>query len=199
MYPPEAAGGIGYAVLRDYIPDRALAFGTHVPGAADVDTGSWAFVLRPLDKDTTRLLVRSRVQTAATTTWLGRTFDRAVFSPMHFAMERRMMVGLKDVAETGTRSRLSNHVEVGLWTLTLALFAIAVVLVFARKFWGRGLVFVCATTALFAYLTLGQPPIFLGMLLVGWLVLNLIDASHPGKLRGTSRARRLHLGQRRTP
>ena len=110
-----------------------------------------------------------------------------------------MMVGLKEVAETGARSRLSNHVQVGLWTITLALFAIAVVLVFARKFWGRGLVFVCATTALFAYLTLGQPPIFLGLLLVGWLVLNLVDASYPGKLRGTSQPRRLHLGQRRTP
>ena len=186
MYPPEAAGGIGFAVLRDYVPDRALAFGTHVPGAADVDTGSWAFVLRPLDKGTTRLLVRSRVQTAAATTWLGLIFDRAVFSPMHFAMERRMMIGLKDVAETGTRSRLSNHVQVGLWTVTLALLAIAVVLVFARQFWGRALAVVCATAVLFEFLTLRQPPLALGVLLVGWLVLTLIDAPEPGKFRGVA-------------
>jgi ketosteroid isomerase-like protein len=184
MYPPEAAGGIGFAVLRDYVPDRVLAFGTHIPGAADIDTGSWAFVLRPLDKDTTRLLVRSRVQTTATTTWLERTFDRAVFSPMHFAMERRMMIGLKDVAETGTRSRLSNHVQVGLWTVTLALLIVAVVLVFARRFWGRALAVACAAVVLFAYLTLRQPSLFFGVLLVGWLVLNLVDAPQPGKSRG---------------
>jgi ketosteroid isomerase-like protein len=184
MYPPEAAEGIGFAVLRDYVPDRALAFGTHVPGAAAIDTGSWAFVLRPLDKDTTRLLVRSRVQTTATATWLEQTFDRAVFSPMHFAMERRMMIGLKELAETGTRSRLSNHVQVGLWTVTLALLAIAVVLVFVRQFWGRALGVACATAALFAYLTLRQPPLFFGVLLVSWLALNLIDGPQPGKSRG---------------
>lgn len=182
MYPPEAAGGIGYAVLRDYIPGRALAFGTHVPGATDGDTGSWAFILRPLDDDTTRLLVRSRVPAAAAT-WLGRVFDRAVFSPIHFAMERRTMIGLRDVAETGTRSRLSNHVHVGLWTTTAALLVMAVVLVFTRRLWRALFVVACATVVLFAYLTLRQPPIFLGVLLVLWVVTHLIEAIRARELR----------------
>jgi hypothetical protein len=37
---------------------------------------------------------------------------------------------------------------------------------------------------LFAYLTLGQPPLFFGVLLVSWLVLNLIDGPQAGKFRG---------------
>ena len=99
-----------------------------------------------------------------------------------------MMIGLKEVAETGMRSRLSNHVQVGLWTVTLALLVVAVVLVFVRQFWGRALAVACSTAALFAYLTLGQPPLFFGVLLVSWLVLNLIDIDgpQPGKFRGVA-------------
>jgi hypothetical protein len=44
MYPRERAGGVGYAVLRAFVPDRALAFGTHAPDAeASREDGSWAF------------------------------------------------------------------------------------------------------------------------------------------------------------
>jgi hypothetical protein len=177
MYPPAAAGGIGYAILRDYIPGRALAFGTHVPGADDIDTGSWAFVLRPLDDRTTRLLVRSRTLPAAATSWSARAFNVAVFSPIHFAMERRTMIGLKNVAETGSRSRLANHVQVGLWTVTFAVLAVGMVLVFTRRRWIRPLTVVAVTSALFAYLTLWQPPLIPAIALVGWLVVNLIQIS----------------------
>lgn len=169
MYPADKAGGIGFAILREYIPDRALAFGTHVPGAAnDVDSGSWTFLLRKIDPSRTRLIVRSRARPSPTR--LGRAFDRFVFSPAHFTMERRMMIGLREVAEHGSRARLANHVQVLLWTLTIGVLAVSMWLVLTSKRWLFALGLVAAATVLFAYLTLGQPSWILGAALVGALI-----------------------------
>lgn len=69
------------------------------PDAASVATtgrapdGAWAFVLEPIDDHTTRLLVRSRSGQAATP---GRFL---VFDPIHFIMERKMMLGIRKRAE----------------------------------------------------------------------------------------------------
>ena len=42
MYPPNKAGGIGFATLRAYVPGRALGFSTHAPGSSTkVGDGSW--------------------------------------------------------------------------------------------------------------------------------------------------------------
>lgn len=165
MYPPEKAGGIGFAVLREFDPGRALAFGTHVPGdTPSIDSGSWTFVLRKVDPWTTRLIVRSRAESSPT--WWGRAFDRAIFSPAHFVMERRTMIGLKEVAELGSRSRLTNHLQVVLWTLTLIMLGVAKVLVLMTEHWVRALKVVLASAALFAYLTLAQPPWIVGAVLV---------------------------------
>src|SRR5690242_3590674 len=44
MYPPDRAGGVGFATLRTYFPGYALAFGTHAVGTP-IDAredGSWA-------------------------------------------------------------------------------------------------------------------------------------------------------------
>jgi hypothetical protein len=165
MYPPEKAGGIGFAVLREYDPGRALAFGTHVPGVApSIDSGSWTFVLRKIDPWTTRLIVRSRAESSPT--WRGRAFDRAIFSPAHFVMERRTMIGLKEVAEQGSRSRLGNHLQVLLWTLTIVVLGVAKLLVLTSEHWVRALKVVAMSAVLFAYLTLGQPPWIVGAVLV---------------------------------
>jgi hypothetical protein len=169
MYPPEKAGGIGFAVLREYDPGRALAFGTHVPGAPpSLDTGSWTFALRKIDPWTTRLIVRSKGE--ASPAWWGRAFDRAIFSPAHFVMERRTMIGLKEIAEQGSRSRLANHFQVVLWTLTIVVLGVAKLLVLTSEHWVRALKIVAMSAVLFAYLTLGQPPWIVGALLVAALM-----------------------------
>jgi hypothetical protein len=165
MYPPEKAGGIGFAVLREYEQGRALAFGTHVPGAApSIDSGSWTFVLRKIDPQTTRLIVRSRAESSPT--WRSRAFDRAIFSPAHFVMERRTMIGLQEVAEQGSRSRVGNHLQVVLWTLTIVVLGVAKLLVLTSEHWVRALKVVAVSAVLFAYLTLGQPPWIVGAVLV---------------------------------
>lgn len=177
MYPPERAGGIGFAVLREYEPGRALAFGTHVPGAAeDVDTGSWTFALRKIDPWTTRLIIR---WAQSSSSWLGRAFDRAILSPMHFVMERRTMIGLKEVAEYGSRARLANHAQVVLWVLTLGAVAVAKWLVLTSEHWVRALKLVAAAAALFAYLTLGQPSWIIGGALLAVLIAWTIRVARP--------------------
>jgi hypothetical protein len=178
MYPPEKAGGIGFAVLREYDPGHALAFGTHVPGvSASIDSGSWTFVLRKIDPWSTRLIVRSRAESRPTL-W-GRAFDRLIFSPAHFVMERRTMIGLKEVAEEGSRSRLANHLQVVLWTLTLVMLGIAKLLVLTTEHWVRALKVVLSAAVLFAYLTLEQPPWFVGAVLVAALMVWTRNVARP--------------------
>lgn len=96
-----ATGSIGRRLRIDapvtvLDPNRALVIGT------------WAFVLRPLPGGRTRLLVRDR-----DTGWLrqaaprrsgvlraaGGLIDYVLGEPLHFAMTRRMMLGLKQRAE----------------------------------------------------------------------------------------------------
>ncbi len=134
MYPSGRVGGVGFATLRVLVPGRALAFGTHAIGTRPTapDDGSWAFVLEPAGEGATRLLVRGRG--AAGRSLMGVAFDRSIFEPVHFVMERRMMLGIAELAEGSTRGRLFNHLHVALWTLALAIFVIAV----WRVAFGRG-------------------------------------------------------------
>ena len=185
MYPPDKAGGIGFAVLREYDPGRALAFGTHVPGAPmTIDTGSWSFVLGAVDPQTTRLIVRSKAEPSLT--WSGRAFDRVVFSPMHFVMERRTMIGLKDVAEHGSRARIANDLQVLLWTLTVVVLGIASWLVLTTEHWVRALKVVAGSAVLFAYLTLEQPPWLVGAVLVAAIMFWTRAVARPPLARFTS-------------
>jgi hypothetical protein len=166
MYPSTKAGGVGYALLRTYDPGRALGFGTYFAGTAPTgaENGSWSFVLQPLGDSTTRLLVRGRG--APGRSLLGRAFDRSVFEPMHFAMEKRMMIGIQQLAEGGTRGRIWNHVQVMLWFVTFGMFVVGLASVFVGAVWHRKLAGTVLAAAVFQALTLGQPPIDVSILLV---------------------------------
>jgi hypothetical protein len=78
-------------------PNRALVIGT------------WAFTLLPLDENRTRLLVRERdagwlrllvPRGCGLLRALAAIIDYAVGEPLHFAMVRKMMLGIKQRAET---------------------------------------------------------------------------------------------------
>jgi hypothetical protein len=69
---------------------------------------TWAFILEPLPQNRTRLLVRERypgwIRLAVPTRFgllraLGAVVDYVIGDPLHFAMERKMMLGLKQRAE----------------------------------------------------------------------------------------------------
>ena len=157
MYPPERAGGVGFATLCEYAPGRALAFGTRAIGTptTEPENGSWAFVIQPLGDSATRLIVRGRVASLAGP--FATAFDRAIFEPAHFVMERRMMIGIAQLAEGRDRGRTINHAQVVLWTVTFAVFVVASALVLLRRRWLPPLALVVASAALFQLLTLRQP------------------------------------------
>lgn len=173
MYPKDKAGGAGFATLRVFVPGRALGFATRVVGTAlsEPEDGSWSMVLVPVTANTTRLLIRGRG--APGRSLLGLSFDRSIFEPIHFAMERRMMIGIQQLVETGSRGRLSNHVSVVLWTITFAVFITAGVLVMLGRDWQRALLGFSTAGIVFQVLTLGQPPAPVGLTLV-WMVLALL-------------------------
>ena len=71
--------------------------------------GTWAFTLLPLDENHTRLLVRERdagwlrllaPRRSGVLRALGAAIDYTVGEPLHFAMMRKMMLGIKQRAET---------------------------------------------------------------------------------------------------
>jgi hypothetical protein len=90
------------------------------PGRALV-IGTWAFILQPRPDDQTRLLVRNRDwgylraaaprRLALLRAALG-AVDYLIGDPLHFAMERKMMLGLKQRAESAAedaRRRTSSQ------------------------------------------------------------------------------------------
>jgi len=171
MYPPDRAGGAGFATLRAFVPGRVMGFGTRMTGTSlsQPENGSWSFVLARIDDQTTRLIIRGRGTSGRSL--LGVSFDRAIFEPAHFTMERRMMIGIKQLAEGGDRARLWNHVQVGLWTITFLLFFTGIVRVILNRHWLRSLAGLIASAAVFEVLTLGQPPVLVSVMLVALVVM----------------------------
>lgn len=189
MYPAHKAGGAGFATLRAFTPGHDLGFATRMIGTPldAPEDGSWSFVLKPIDATHTRLLVRGRGSPRRTMPGVG--FDRLVFDPIHFAMERRTMVGIKELAETGSRSRRMNHVHVVLWAVTFVLFVWAAGQLVFRRTWQRPLAGLFVAAAVFQILTLMQPspvvsvPFVVAACLVVWQPKSRdveTAASHPG-------------------
>jgi hypothetical protein len=178
MYPSDKAEGMGFATLRTFIPGRAMGFETRMVGTAlDAPAdGSWSFALVPIDESSTRLLIRGRGTPGRSL--LGLAFDRAIFEPVHFVMERRTMLDLKRLAEGGQRDHLANDLQVVLWTVTFLLFVTSIVKVFRKERWEWALAAMIAVAVVFQILTLGQPHVAIGALLVAAVVwvLRLSDA-----------------------
>jgi hypothetical protein len=70
------------------------------PGRALWLRGGWSFVLRPLDGQTTRLIVRYPMRPEE---FGHRILSFAIFEPAHFVMESGMLLGLKRRAERDPR------------------------------------------------------------------------------------------------
>jgi hypothetical protein len=169
MYPPRKAGGAGFATLREYVPGRVLAFGTRMAGTplSARENGSWVFVLEPQGDTATRVLVRGRGTAARSR--LGTAFDRAIFEPVHYVMERRMLIGLQELAETGRRSRFANHGHLVLFAVAFVLWLVFGVRAIAGRQFRRSLTGFVVAALVFQWLTLVQPPLGLGALAVGGL------------------------------
>lgn len=162
MYPPDKAGGRGYATLRVLEPGHVLGFATTMVGDT-VENGSWTFVLVPIDEHTSRLLIRGR---GSPRTLLGVSFDRGIFEPIHFAMERRMMVGIKALAEGRRPSELGDAAQLATWVIAFGLIVAAMLGVLFRRSWHRALLGFVGALVVFQILTLGQPHPVAGLVLL---------------------------------
>lgn len=182
MYPPNAAGGIGQAPLALYDPGHALVFYTRRPGTklTDRPDGTWAFVVQPIDATSSRLVVRGRAR--GSLSLLGASFERSVFEPIHFAMERKMMEGIKARAEDQPDSTVLDDVQVLLWAMTFVLFGVSAGFVLQGRGWRWHTATFTAAGLLFGFLTLVQPRIWLGAPLV--LGLGATTARHLRRPQG---------------
>jgi hypothetical protein len=177
MYPKAKAGGMGYATYAAIDHGRSIVLATRGfdppgPDGTIPQAGTWSFVLEPRGRGTTRFLLRGRAGVEGQRQGLGKwLFTALVFEPVHFAMERKMMLTLKDRAE-GRRPAPAwvDTAEVVLWMLTFAFGMAAMVAMFFRRatFW-RPLA--AGTTALFVLTLLffARPPLVIAVVLVALL------------------------------
>lgn len=83
--------------------NRALVLGG-AGGPKEMPRVSWAFVLEPGATGSTRLLVRWR--SAAQPSFGARLLYQYLLEPIHFIMERRMLLGIRERAEAEPSHRL---------------------------------------------------------------------------------------------
>jgi hypothetical protein len=77
-------------------PNRALVLRDQIA------LGSWAFILRPIGADRTRMIIRARGNKPVSVG--GRWFLYGFVEPAHFIMERKMLLTLKEKAEAMERA-----------------------------------------------------------------------------------------------
>jgi hypothetical protein len=167
MYPPRKAGGAGHATLAAFEPGRALAFATRQIGtspAAPPDA-SWTFVVEPIDERSSRLIFRGRGSGGLR--FVPAAITLGMFEPMHFAMERRTMTSVKELAEGGRPGTAQDTAQVILWTFVFAAFVTAGVLTIVARRPGRPIAAFITAGLLFQILTLVQPHPALGAALAG--------------------------------
>ena len=85
----------GWFVVR-LEPSRALVL------RDEIERGSWAFVLNPINENQTRLIARARGDKPANLP--KKIFHFGLFEPAHFIMERKMLLKIKELAEKQKKS-----------------------------------------------------------------------------------------------
>ncbi|HTT70822.1 MAG TPA: hypothetical protein VMG32_06325 [Anaeromyxobacteraceae bacterium] len=174
IYPRNKARGLGYALYAVVDPGRALVLqghGAEVPGLFGElwPGGTWAFVLEPQPDGTTRLLVRHRRgEQKGGSGPLASLYRALLFDPVQFAMERKLLLTVKVLAEgRPPPPAWADVAEVVLWLATAAcgLAAAAAVLLRRATFW-RPLA--AGTVALFVLTLLffARPPLLVAVVLV---------------------------------
>jgi len=177
MSPRPSMGGRAYATYEEVLPGRALVLRTYALRAlghegAPPPSGSWAFVLRPEAGGKTRLLVRSRTGSAhAPPSFAGLALATVVLDPIHFAFERKLMLGLKDRGEGHALTPAwVEALEVVLWfaTAILGLSAAAAALLRRASAW-RALAAATAAAFVLTLLFFARPPLAVAVVAVALL------------------------------
>ena len=107
MTPKEKFHGAGRMEVAILEPNRALILipPRDVPPSVSVSGGAkvtWGFILEPIDERSTRLIMRARGE--AVPKLRHRVVSYAFWEPAHFVMERKMMLSIKQRAESTARA-----------------------------------------------------------------------------------------------
>jgi hypothetical protein len=157
MYPRDQLDGMGHATLLYQDPGHALVFGTNTPidPPGSAPTGTWSFVVRAKGPGSARLLTRGTG--GGMPSLLGTAFNRTVFEPLHYAMERRMLEGIKGLAEATPISHLSDALQLLSWLASGVMFVTSGALVLTGTRYHRRLLGFAASGVVFQIVTLVQP------------------------------------------
>lgn len=189
MYPADELDGLGHATLIHYEPGRALIFGTNTPSdpPGSAPTGSWSFVVEPTGPASSRLITRA--SGGAMPTLLGAAYTLAVFEPLHFAMERRMLEGIRGLAEGRPISPARDACMLFTWFAAFVACVIAGALALRGRERWRPFAAFAAASGVFQVVTLAQPSPLLGFGLIVALAV-LLRPSARGAARDVARVLR---------
>jgi hypothetical protein len=134
-------------------------------------TGSWTWVLKPIDKNHTRLITRLRGSYQWTSPVILFQF---LIDWGDFPFMRKSMLGIKQRAEGEITDTYAGAVAEGVqWGIALLEFLAAVVLMFRRHWWRPWLV-ALATGLVFGLIFYVTPPLWIGFLLEIAIFLGLL-------------------------
>lgn len=131
--------------------------------------GGWAaWILEPIDGQSTRLIQRERTSMVT-----------PILEPIDFVMSHRMMTGIKERAEGGTGSWAADTAQVVSWVVVFVAGLVGAVGVLTQSAWSRSLIATGLAWAVFLFLLFAQPVVWLGIALTVSVILVLIWSRWP--------------------
>lgn len=101
--PKDKFNGMAKMYVAVWIPNKAMIFVTpddyNKLKNGNKASGLWGFVLEPIDKNTTKLVMLSKGIDGVSSPFGGKISTYLFWDNAHFIMERKMMLTLKQLAE----------------------------------------------------------------------------------------------------
>jgi hypothetical protein len=152
--------------VKSMDPNRSMVLDIKQPGLHI----TWSWGLFPVNSDTTSLVLRVRgnIQVKPLHAPLF-----ALLDPAEFVMVRKMLTGIKQRAEGTVGKPADELLELLSWAAALLFAIIFFISAWATKNWQRSLAMAWLAFLVFFFLALGQPPLWLGAVLIlvilrGW-------------------------------
>ncbi len=180
---PASYGGVGFIVVGLVEPGRVLAGFSHIIDP-NRPVGAWNFVVLP-DPEGTRFLIRGISGVTGQPQPIAEfAFDALVFRPLHFVMERRTLLGVKERAEGAIQPAWTYQAEPLAWLIIFALALVAAVGTLVRSNWlAPSALFACSGLALLL-LPLLRPPLAVHLAVAVVLAAALTFALRSSRERG---------------
>ncbi len=152
----------GVLRMREIEPNRHLLAAFDLP---EVQMG-WVWALYPQDAQRTRLVVRLRGRAELQAPGILKSVGGFFINYGGFVMERKMMQGIKDRAEGRLEPPWRQGAEIALWLGAFGLGLAAAVAFVGRRSWWRGLATGSGAVVALLFLTFGQPPLWIRLVLL---------------------------------